>query len=89
MKPNEFMSVLLKALGIFLLIWSIGNLTHSLINVIADLTANYKARTGIQILHFFANFIYLAGAVGMIVGSKIVANKIDKIEVKDKDSDKE
>lgn len=84
MKPNEFMSVLLKALGIFLLIWSVGNLAHSVINVIADITANYKARTGIQILHFLANFIYLIGAIAMIVGSKIVANKMDKIEVKDK-----
>ena len=84
MKPNEFMSVMLKALGIFLLVWSIGNLAHSLINVIADLSADYKARTGIQIMHFFANFIYLIGAIAMIVGAKIVANKIDKIEVKDK-----
>ena len=84
MKPNEFMSVLLKALGILFLVWSIGNLAHSLINVIADLTADYKARTGIQILHLFANCIYLVGAIAMIVGAKIVANKIDKIEVKDK-----
>ena len=83
MKPNEYMSVMLKALGILLLVWSIGTLSHSVINVIADLTANYKARTGIQILHLFANCIYLLGAIAMIVGAKVVANKIDKIEVKD------
>jgi ABC-type siderophore export system fused ATPase/permease subunit len=83
MKPNEYMSVMLKALGILLLVWSIGNLTHSVINVIADLTADYKTRTGIQLLRLFANLIYVVGAVGMIVGAKIVANRIDKIEVKE------
>lgn len=83
MKPNEFMSVLLKSLGILFLVWSIGNLAHSVINVVAALTSEY-GRAGMEILHFFANCIYVIGAIAMIVGAKMVANKIDKIEVKEK-----
>ena len=82
MKPNEFMSVLLKSLGILFLVWSLGNLAHSIINVIAALTSEY-GRAGMEILHLFANFIYLIGAIAMIVGSKVVANRIDKVEAKD------
>ena len=82
MKPNEYMSVMLKALGILLLVWSIGHLAHSVISLIVALTAKY-GRPGIEILRLFANCIYLIGAIGMIVGAKVVAKKIDKIEVKD------
>jgi len=80
MKPNELLSVLLKALGILLLIVSLGILADSIINVISALSAQY-GRPGMAILHFFANLIYLIGAVGMILGSKFVAKNIDKIEV--------
>lgn len=83
MKPNEFMNVLLKALGILLLVWSLGKLAHGVIDVISALSAKYEARVGMHILHLFADFIYLIGAIAMIVGSKIVAKKIDKIEVKE------
>ncbi len=79
MKPNEYLSVSLKALGILLLVWSLGIIAHSVINVISALTSDY-GKPGMEILHFLANFIYLIGAVGMIVGSKIVAKKIETIE---------
>ncbi len=83
MKPNEMMSVLLKALGILLLVWSLGVLANSVISIIASLTKNY-GDAGVQIMRLFANMIYLIGAVGMIIGSKFVASKIDKIEVPEK-----
>lgn len=83
MKANEMLSVVLKALGILLLICSLGILANGIVSIIADLSAEYKARTAITIMHFFANFIYLIGAIAMIVGSKFVAKNIDKIEVKD------
>lgn len=89
MKANEFMSVMLKALGILMLIWSLGVLANQVINVISALSTEY-GRPGMAILHLFADCIYLIGAIGMIVGSKFVANKIDKIEVKgDSESAKE
>jgi hypothetical protein len=79
MKPNEYLSVSLKALGILLLVWSLGMIAHSLINVIAAMTSDY-GKPFMAILRFLANFIYLIGAVGMIIGSKIVAKKIETLE---------
>ncbi|MBN1864158.1 MAG: hypothetical protein JW808_04595 [Victivallales bacterium] len=83
MKPNEMLSVLLKALGILLLVWSLGVLANSLISIITSLMKNY-GDAGTQIMRLFANLIYLIGAVAMIIGSKFVASKIDKIEVPEK-----
>lgn len=82
MKQNEMLSVLLKALGIMMLIWSLGVLANSVVTIISALSNEY-GRPGMEILRFFANCIYLVGAIAMIVGSKFVAKNIDKIEVKE------
>ena len=83
MKPNEMLSVLLKAMGILMLVWSLGVLANCAVSVVQSLSSQYVS-TGFEILRFFANCIYFIGSIAMIIGSKFVASRIDKIEVPEK-----